>query len=98
MADNWENLEEKLDQAITELMFDDGKDGAPTLGVLRGILKTPGAVPAAAEERAKELLRLSAGAAYPGWVESSSDTQRIDLANGLVSFLRFVCKRGKEDA
>lgn len=93
MADDWDNFEEKIDQAICELMLNDHwrKHGAPTLElVLYGMLKHH--APPPIKREATKLLEL-----LKKPVTKMDDGERIDLSNELVGLLRFVCHRGSDD-
>jgi hypothetical protein len=87
----WSNVEEQLDKAICEIMFNAGGD-TPSLGVLLGIFHTPGSMPARAQEHAAAIEALVGENAWHAAL--LSDEQRIELSNELVSMLRFVCHRG----
>lgn len=95
---HWANLETKLDQAICELMFADPREGAPTLGVLLGMLRLPGGIPVAAGEYARKIrdrMRAPDSLSRDNWLVEMGPDERRELSNDLVAMLRFVCHRGK---
>ena len=96
MGYDWDNLEEKADQAICELMFSDRRSGAPTLETLQDIVEAPG-TPANVTKRAAKLLELLNGTG-PEPLETRlpklTDVELMTLASELVSLLRFAARRG----
>jgi hypothetical protein len=91
-SEKWDNLEEKIDQAIHEVMFTDASGGTPSLAALLGVIKTAGSVPAPAQERANRISALVGN--LGGNAAQLSGDAKIQLGNDLLAFLRFVCHRG----
>ncbi|HKY37200.1 MAG TPA: hypothetical protein VJN18_14755 [Polyangiaceae bacterium] len=89
-SEGWEAVEEKLDQAITEVMLTDGWRDAPTLVILESVIERDAPLPARVKaKRLMQLLELR--------VPEMTEEQTIELSNELVGLLRFVCHRGDED-
>ena len=89
----WANLEEQLDKAICELTFD-ACGGTPSLAVLVGLFRTPGALPEAVREHAAALT--SVVGEHAGDAVRLSEEGRTALSSEIVAMLRFVCHRGDE--
>jgi hypothetical protein len=89
-AEAWDDVEDKLDQAISEVMLTDEWRNAPTLLILRDVIEHHAPLPAKVE--ARRLLDL-----LDKPLASLDDLERIELGNQLVGVLRFVCHRGRDD-
>jgi hypothetical protein len=89
--DDWANLEEKLDQVITEVMFESPKQGSPTFGVLLGMLRSGMGVPSIAVAEAQQILEIGE-TPLPAMTQ---DQLRV-LSDELVGLLRFACRRGSD--
>jgi len=88
--DDWETFEEKIDQAMCEVMLTDGWRDAPTLTmVLHGMLRHH--APPAIKKQAAPLLAL-----LETPLAEMTDVQCIELSNELVALMRFVCHRGQD--
>lgn len=88
---HWDDVEDKLDQALSDVMLTDGWRDTPNLVILRDVIEMEAPLPA--KVKAKRLLRLLE---IP--LVDLDDLQRHELADELLGFYRFVCLRGKDDA
>lgn len=91
MADDWEDFEEKIDQAMCEVMFNDNWREATTLSMVLVPMLDHTAPPAIKQRAAnlRELLKTPVG--------DMTDTQRSELTDELVGLLRFICHQGRDD-
>lgn len=86
----WEDLEEKIDQALNDVMLTDGWRDTPMLIILRDVIEMDAPLPA--KVKAKRLLELLD---IP--LRDLDDLQRHELAHQLIDVYRFVCRRGNAD-
>jgi hypothetical protein len=86
----WDDLEDKLDQAIDDVMLTDRWRDTPNLVILRDVITMDAPLPA--KVKAKRLLELLE---IP--LRDLGDLQRHELAQQLLGVYRFVCRRGHDD-
>lgn len=90
-TDDWDDFEEKIEQAMCEVMLNDNWRDAPMLTmVLKSMLELRAPEPIKKQgARLVELLATPLG--------NMTDGQRGDVSNELVDLMRFACHRGRKD-
>jgi hypothetical protein len=89
-SQKWDDVEDKLDQALSDVMLTDGWRDTPNLIILRDVIEMDAPLPAKVKaKRLVELLDIP--------LRDLDDLQRLELSERLLELYRFVCRRGRPD-
>lgn len=89
-SSHWDDVEDKLDQALDDVMLTDGWRDTPSLIILQDVIAMDAPLPV--KVKAKRLLELLE---IP--LRELDDLQRHELGRELLALYRFVCRRGNDD-